>query len=224
MNKIGEFYSEILDFRQELCIIPEKKRRSAMMKKSLVGMAVLGASILYASGDISRKEISEGVGYIKTLGKELKGEMKKRMKDDPTGLQAAYFCAKSADDITKKVNAAFPEGVRVYRTALKYRNPDNRPDATDKEVMEKMVEALKNGNFEKRAVAVEMEDGAKRVYVPLLTGKTCLKCHGEIEKIDPKVKETITKKYPEDKATGFKEGELRGVIVAEMKSGSKEGR
>jgi hypothetical protein len=195
-----------------------------MIKKGLVGMAVLGLSVLYASGDISHKELSEGVGYIKTLGKELKGEMKKRMKDDPTGLQAAYFCAKSAHDITKKINAAFPKGVRVYRTALKYRNPDNRPDATDKEVMEKMVEALRNGNFEKRAVAVKTKNGARRVYMPLLTGKTCLKCHGEIEKIDPKVKETIAKKYPEDKATGFKEGELRGVIVAEMKSGSKEER
>jgi len=54
-----------------------------------------------------------------------------------------------------------------------------------------------------------------RVYKPLPTGKVCLKCHGT--NIDPKIAETIKKFYPKDQATGFKEGDLRGVIVAEIK-------
>ncbi len=37
------------------------------------------------------------------------------------------------------------------------------------------------------------------------------------EVIDPKTKEAIAKKYPNDLAIGFKEGEFRGVVVAELK-------
>ncbi len=157
----------------------------------------------------------EGLGYIKQLGKELKGNLKKYLKQDPTGLQAAYFCSKSAQDLTKKVNAKFPEGVVVRRTALKLRNPENKVDATDIKVMKEMDAAIKAGSFQKKPVVVET-DGKTRVYVPLLTQKACLKCHGPVEKIDPKVAELIKKKYPQDQATGFKEGDLRGVIVAEI--------
>jgi hypothetical protein len=42
----------------------------------------------------------------------------------------------------------------------------------------------------------------------------CLKCHGE--SISPEINTMIQKQYPNDKAIGFKEGELRGVIVAEI--------
>jgi hypothetical protein len=81
--------------------------------------------------------------------------------------------------------------------------------------MEEMEAAMKAGTFKKKPMVVDVE-GVKRVYVPLVVEKGCLKCHGPVEKIDPKVRETITKKYPDDKAIGFKEGDLRGVVVAEI--------
>ncbi|WP_457606615.1 Tll0287-like domain-containing protein [Nitratifractor sp.] len=193
------------------------------MKKSLVLFSMIAIGALMASeaqsasptGRQMPAEVKEGVGYIKMLGKELKGNLKKYLKKDPSGLQAAYFCAKSAERLTKEVNAKYPENVRVYRTALKLRNPKNAPDATDRKVMEEMEKQMKEGTFKKKPVVVEV-NGAKRIYVPLMVEKACLKCHGPVEKIDPKVRETIAKHYPEDKAVGFKEGDLRGVIVAEI--------
>jgi len=149
------------------------------------------------------------------LGKEMKGEVKKRMKEDPTGLQAAYFCSKSAVDITKKVNENLPDGIAVYRTALKYRNPDNAPDATDTEVMNDMISQMKSGSFDKRPRLVSVGE-KRRVYMPLIVGKACLKCHGDISKMDPKVVELMKKRYPEDRATGFAEGDLRRVMVSEI--------
>ncbi len=189
------------------------------MKKGMLLVSVAAAVMLQAGEAPASPETKsvamEGVSYIKMLGKELKGELKKHLKQDPTGLQAAYFCSKSAQELTNKVNAKYPEGVRVYRTALKYRNPANKPDATDTKVMEQIEAQMKAGTFKKKPVVVEV-NGKERVYVPLIVEKACLKCHGPAEKIGPKVKETIAKHYPQDMATGFTEGSLRGVIVAEL--------
>jgi len=188
------------------------------MKKVLIA-ASLATAVSMGAEPAAASQISpvakEGVHYIKTLGKELKSHLLKYIKQDPTGLQAAYFCAKSAEDLTKKVNAQFPEGVTVRRTALKYRNPANKPDATDTKVMEKMQAEIKAGTFKKKPVVVKVGE-TDRVYVPLIAEKACLKCHGPVEKIDPKVRETLAKKYPHDLATGFHEGDLRGVVVAEL--------
>ena len=189
------------------------------MKKSLFLISLAAATVLSAAEAVpaqdSKAVAMEGVKYIKMLGKELKGNLVKYLKQDPTGLQAAYFCAKSAEDLTKKVNAKFPPNVIVRRTALKYRNPENKPDATDTKVMEQMMAEMKAGTFKKKPVVVNVGE-TKRVYVPLIAEKACLKCHGPVDKIDPKVRETIAKKYPKDLATGFHEGDLRGVVVAEL--------
>ncbi len=195
-----------------------KKEEKSM--KRVISVALLSATIGLSAQNSNADIAKEGVKYIKMLGGTLKAEVKKRMKDDPTGLQAAYLCSKSAQSITKDVNAKFPEGVRVYRTALKYRNEKNKPDATDIEVMKKLDAQIKMKDFKKKPVVVNLDD-KYRVYIPLITQKLCLKCHGNPEKMDSKVKETISKNYPNDKATGFKEGSLRGVIVAEIKKDKK---
>jgi hypothetical protein len=188
------------------------------MKKGLILISLAAAlSLGAAEQPVSEQKAvaAEGVKYIKMLGKELKGELVKHLKEDPSGLQAAHFCSKSAQRFTHEVNAKFPGNVKVRRTALKYRNPANKPDATDLKVMEQMEAALKAGKFEKKPVVVKVGE-TERVYVPLLAQKACLKCHGPVEKIDPRVKETIAKNYPTDQAVGFQEGDLRGVIVAEI--------
>jgi len=188
------------------------------MKRGLNILLSLTAISIMANAETANSQnvAQEGVKYIKMLGKELKSEVKKRMKDDPSGLQAAYLCSKSAEDITKRVNAKYPEGVRVYRTAIKYRNPNNKPDETDIKVMQEFEKEIKDKTFKKKPVVVKVGDKT-RVYVPLITQKLCLKCHGDPQKMDKKVLETIKAKYPNDKAINFKEGDLRGVIVAEMK-------
>ena len=55
-----------------------------------------------------------------------------------------------------------------------------------------------------------------KVYKPLMINKkVCLKCHGDIT--NEKLKNTIAKKYPEDKATGYKMGDIRGAVVVTIK-------
>ena len=39
----------------------------------------------------------------------------------------------------------------------------------------------------------------------------CLQCHGQ--SIAPDVREKLSGLYPEDKATGYREGDIRGAFV-----------
>jgi hypothetical protein len=157
----------------------------------------------------------EGVKYIKILGKELKMNVKKRLKADPTGIDAVKFCSENAKSIIEEVSKKFPENIKVRRVATKYRNPNNKPDSTDLEVLKKMEEGLKAQTLPKKPMVVDV-NGTKRVYVPLIVEKACLKCHGDLESMNSMVKRVIKKHYPEDKAIGFKEGDLRGAVVAEI--------
>jgi hypothetical protein len=44
-------------------------------------------------------------------------------------------------------------------------------------------------------------------------------CHGLEDQITPDVKSQLAELYPEDRATGFKEGDLRGWFWIEMTDG-----
>ena len=157
----------------------------------------------------------EGVKYIKMLGKALKQNVGKRLKEDPTGVKAAEFCSQKANEVAKEAMKDFPENIKVRRTALKYRNEHNKPDAVDEKILNEIETAIKAKTFKKKPIVVDV-NGTKRVYVPLIVEKACTKCHGDVDKMNPKVKEIISKAYPNDKAIGFKEGDLRGAVVAEI--------
>ena len=47
------------------------------------------------------------------------------------------------------------------------------------------------------------------------TGAVCLNCHGT--KIAPEVSQALAGLYPEDRATGFNEGDIRGAFVVTRK-------
>jgi hypothetical protein len=49
----------------------------------------------------------------------------------------------------------------------------------------------------------------------LVTEAPCLVCHGE--SIAPAIAKTIGERYPADRATGFRLGDLRGIVVVESR-------
>ena len=186
------------------------------MRRSFIAVAALAAfSMTLHAADMDSTK-AEGIKYIKMLGKALKTEMKAHMKNDPSGLEALAFCSGSADRITNEVNAKLPKYAKVRRTALRVRNDKvNVPDATDKQVMEKFEKAIAEKRLNEKTIEVVKVGDTTRIYKPLVTKKVCLKCHGS--DLSPKIAEALKSAYPNDMATGFKEGSLRGVIVAEIK-------
>ncbi len=175
------------------------------MKIKIVATMALCSSIAFAES-MSPKD--EGIKYIKMLGSTLKSELKAKMKEDPTAVSAVKFCQESASRLTEDVNKKLPEYASVRRASLRLRNEKNHADEIDVKVMnsysdgEKSIQVVEDGN-------------TTRVYKPLVIKKVCLKCHGS--DISPEVSSIIKSNYPNDKATGYREGDLRGVIVAEIK-------
>lgn len=133
------------------------------------------------------------------------------------GAEAAIaYCRLEALPITKEVGRTFPQVKSLRRTALRTRNSANKPDATDRSVLEQWKAAWIPGSPPKSVLReVELTDGGKeiRYYRPILTIATCLACHGSADTLLDDVKAALRKDYPEDEATGFAEGDLRGAIV-----------
>jgi len=180
---------------------------------AFITVLLLGNTLFAAEDLTSIKQ--EGIKYIKMLGGALKKEVKAKMKEDPSGALAMGFCSTKAKEITEKINTQLPHYATVRRTALKIRNEANKPDATDINVMKTYEEKIANKTFSPKDIRLVETKDAYRIYKPLIAKAMCLKCHGQ--NISDDIQEVLHKVYPNDKATGFKEGDLRGVIVAEIK-------
>ncbi len=103
-------------------------------------------------------------------------------------------------------------GYKLKQTSLKIRNPSNAPDEWERKILEsyELKEHQKANGF-----GEIQETGDKKIYrylKPLFIEKPCLECHGAKEKIRPEIRSFLEKRYPNDKAFEYKEGELRGGI------------
>jgi len=150
-----------------------------------------------------------GLLHIKSFMETLQPTLKSALESDNTHVTAMGVCTAIAKRMTDSYNQGQTE-VKIRRTALKYRSELNKPDTTDSIVMQLLADKK---DF--KPVVVEQADHY-RVYKPLPTKKACLICHGDSTNISPIISTIIKNKYPNDLATGFRLGEFRGAVVAEI--------
>ncbi len=151
---------------------------------------------------------------------ELKGELGKGMKAGGP-VSAIGICNAVAPAIAMKHSKE--SGWDVARTSLKLRNPDNAPDAWETQVLHQFDTRRSNGESPDKLVHAEIveEKGEKYfrfmkgIVMPPLSKMPCLKCHGE--NIDPETAATLDKLYPNDKARGYKAGQVRGAFTLKKK-------
>lgn len=112
--------------------------------------------------------------------------------------------AMAGNEIGKKFYNA--TGYQLRQVSSKYRNPDNKPDKFEEEAL---VEFQRNKDISEYK-GVDKINGQKvlRYLIPLYIEEACLKCHSAKETIPEIIKED----YPEDKATDYTFGDLRGAI------------
>ena len=98
---------------------------------------------------------------------------------------------------------------------LKNRNPRNAPDAWERQVLQQWERDLQAGKPIGEVAQWRTERG-QRVYRymrPITVAMPlCLECHGDPKAIKPEVRRLIRQNYPNDKATGYKLGDLRGAF------------
>lgn len=157
-----------------------------------------------------------GAPAAAALSEGLVGRLSRAMEED--GLEGAMaFCSDAAIPLTREIQETQDGGVALKRTTLRWRNPDNAPDEWEERVLRYLasLEALDPGS-----VPVELTARGPgetlRYYRTLRTAPMCLNCHGTEENVEPAVQDLLRERYPADRATGYRAGELRGVIRAEM--------
>jgi hypothetical protein len=123
---------------------------------------------------------------------------------------AMHICQQAAGLTTKAIGENF-DGVSVRRTTLKPRNPGNAPDEIDKKVLNLLATADEIPNEH-----IEWTGETGRYYKPLIIQEVCLKCHGDSSTFSPGLKNKLKSLYPDDLATGYGLGELRGVIRVDV--------
>ncbi len=191
------------------------------MTKTLWIAAALAGTLLANPYESKKEEIADAARIGKKasaeLLKTLGGNLKKHLKAGGPA-EALDFCANNAYSLTEKVSDTFGKSVSVKRISLRYRNPLNAPaDAKEKAVLEALETMNENGVVLPRGIVQDLGNGVYKYYRPLKINKgVCLKCHGDLTKTNPDFARAIRKIYPDDRATGFRMGDLRGAIVVEV--------
>ena len=167
-----------------------------------------------AAGQIDQaKLVGEAKGLIKQFAGRLKGELVAAMKADGPAA-AVGVCQSAAPTVTEEVNGN-AQGWKIGRTALKLRNRDNKPDAFELKVLQQFEKQRAAGADPKQIAHKEIVnvDGKPvfRFMKAIPTGQVCLKCHGAAIKDDVRVQ--LKDLYPDDQATGFKAGDIRGAFT-----------
>ena len=142
---------------------------------------------------------------------DLKAELTTALQDTAGVPGAVYVCAEKAPEISAFYSGL--AGITARRASAKYRNPMNAPneyEATALEVLEGRSAAAGDEFFEWTET-----NGAKTFhYVKAIKiAGPCLNCHGNPEKMSPEMLASLAEKYPEDMATGYKVGDLRGLFT-----------
>jgi len=123
-------------------------------------------------------------------------------------------CHDRADQIATALSAE--SDMIVSRTSLKLRNPNNAPDNWELAVLKQFEARKEQGEPADKLEffsVIDDDQGQQtfRYMKAIPTAASCLACHGE--NIDPAVDAKLKELYPNDKARGFKEGELRGAFT-----------
>lgn len=177
---------------------------------------VLGFAALMAEAaeDPRRAQSAEiAARFQKVLGERLMSAM---VADGPVA--AIGVCRHEAPEVAARLSAE--TGTKVARTALRVRNPDNAPDAGEWAVLKTFERDLKAGVKSSPEHFEVAADGSARYLKAILTQPACLSCHGAV--LAPEVKAAIARHYPNDQATGFAVGDLRGAFVIEWPASGGE--
>lgn len=167
-------------------------------------MLLLAASGAAAGEPPADPRVDEARKALMPFKKSLKDALTTAL---PKGAATAVsVCNEKAPELAA---AASKEGVEVGRTTYRARNPKNAPAEWMKPLLDQLAQApKKEGAFAAKTLA----DGRLAYAEPIYIQPMCLTCHGDAANLGPEVTQILAEKYPADQATGYKDGEFRGIF------------
>jgi hypothetical protein len=146
------------------------------------------------------------------LGAQLKSALQTAMREGGP-VKALEVCNLQAPEIAQALSL---DGVQVGRTALRVRNPENAPDAWEREQLDIFLQRMKDGDAVTQLEAVS-EDGEMFRYMKAIPMQgMCMTCHGDPQAMPQELRDALAQLYPDDRATGFMPGQLRGAFTISL--------
>jgi hypothetical protein len=158
-----------------------------MMNKVMVAAGI--AAICLSGNAIAQGQVAgqavDPLAEMKEVASSMPPKMIKVLNDEieKSGIVNAISVCREKAPAMAKATSE-AKNMQIRRVSLRNRSPKAVPDAWERQVLE---------DFDKRA--------------------ECLACHGTEKHINEDVQAKIKELYPDDKATGFRPGQIRGAIT-----------
>ena len=188
-----------------------------MKTRIYLTLAVSGIFLIQCSKETGNKgvlpkEIIPQKQLTKADFKKIAEETKKNLVTNLTqkisekgAENALEFCNVNAIPLTKQLEDQ--HNVMIKRVSDKNRNPDNAANETER----KYIDFFKEQLALKQKLEAKFDNGV--FYAPITTNNMCLQCHGSEKDIKQTTLAKIKSLYPNDKAIGYQENEMRGLMV-----------
>ena len=121
--------------------------------------------------------------------------------------EAVDACKLMAPSIAESLSI---EGVVVGRSSDQLRNPLNSSPGWVVPILQR----YSNNKSDIHPVTVSLESHRSGYVEPIIVKPLCMTCHGD--NIEPGLSAHIARLYPDDQATGYLVGDLRGVFWIEF--------
>lgn len=152
----------------------------------------------------------QGKALIQAFSADLKAELQKAIKEGGFKNGIAV-CSEKAPSIAAKYSN---NDWLIKRTSLKVRNPANTATDFERDILlqfqVKKDEGIPVSELSYYAEEITEKGKIHRLMKAIPTQALCLGCHGDM--LSDEVKAELKLRYPNDQATGFKEGDIRGAF------------
>tara|TARA_R110002096_G_scaffold244612_4_gene436793 strand:+ start:164 stop:769 length:606 start_codon:yes stop_codon:yes gene_type:complete len=158
---------------------------------------------------------------IKALAGNLKKELSESMQSGGP-VAAITTCRIKAPEITNALNST--DTVKIKRTSLRLRNPANEADNWEQQVLTSFEDKHSSGTpVDQLVYSEEIKAGDKTTFrmmraIPMQP--VCLSCHGDKQTMGNELISTLEQAYPDDRATGFSVGDIRGAFSVSQTIGN----
>lgn len=166
----------------------------------------------FSSNDALMNELTtQARNKVSRFARSLKKTLSHELKTHGS-VSAVSVCNTDAPAIADQNSS---DGWLVSRTSLKVRNAANQAEPWEKAVLMNFEKQLALGADPVTLEHTEVVDGTFRYMKAIPTGSVCLVCHGS--SVAPELTNHIKQLYPDDQATGFSVGDLRGAFSLSKK-------
>ena len=178
----------------------------------LLALLLAGMQNSFAEPSEQQRFEKEAQIAIQALAADLKKALIAAMRAGGP-VEAVTVCQSIAPSLAAQTSKKY--AMEIGRTSLRVRNSDNQADSWESNVLQRFQtrmasgEAIQKLTFSEKVTVAGGQQWRMMKAIP--TDKICLSCHGS--KIAAPVQAVLDQHYPNDMATGYKLGDIRGAFT-----------